>query len=108
MNGVREYFSRKYSEFSNIMAVCDYVISVEEHTDYIIKIIKELVDESKKVKGHTPLMVQFKLSASTEYKAALKDLIDNLCEYDLVENPTLQFFKADKSELGDVTLKNVD
>lgn len=53
-------------------------------------------------------MVQFKLSASTEYKAALKDLIDTLCEYDLVENPTLQFFKADKSELGDVTLKNVD
>jgi hypothetical protein len=39
------------------MAVCDYVISVEEHTDYIIKIIKELVDESKKVKGYTPLMV---------------------------------------------------
>jgi hypothetical protein len=39
------------------MAVCDYVVSVEEHTDYIIKIIKELVDESKKVKGHTPLTV---------------------------------------------------
>jgi len=58
------------------MAVCDYVVSVEEHTDYIIKIIKELVDESKKVKGHTPLTVQFKLGESSEYKTALKELID--------------------------------
>jgi hypothetical protein len=49
------------------MAVCDYVISVEEHTDYIIKIVKELVDESNRVKGHTPLMVQFKLGESSEY-----------------------------------------
>ena len=67
MNGVREFFSKKYNEFQNIMAVCDYVISVEEHTDYIIKIVKELVDESNRVKGHTPLMVQFKLGESTEY-----------------------------------------
>jgi hypothetical protein len=52
------------------MAVCDYVISVEEHTDYIIKIIKELVDESKKVKGYTSLNVQFKLGESSEYKTA--------------------------------------
>jgi hypothetical protein len=60
------------------MAVCDYVVSVEEHTDYIIKIIKELVDESKKVKGYTPLTVQFKFGESPEYKTALKELIDTL------------------------------
>jgi hypothetical protein len=29
-------------------------------------------------------------------------------EYELVENPNLKFFKADKSELGEVILKNVD
>ena len=39
------------------MAVCDYVISVEDHTDYIIKIIEELVNEANRVKGYTPLMV---------------------------------------------------
>ena len=42
------------------MAVCDYVISVEEHTDYIIKIIKELVDESKKVKEDVLLEHNYK------------------------------------------------
>lgn len=57
MNGVREFFSKKYSEFQNIMAVCDYVISVEDHTDYIIRIVKELVDESNRVKGYNSLMV---------------------------------------------------
>lgn len=53
------------------MSVCEYVISVEEHTDYIIKIIKEFVDESNKIKGYTPLMVQFKLEESNDYQNAL-------------------------------------
>ena len=39
------------------MAVCDYIINIEDHAEYIIKIIKELVDESNRVKRHSALMV---------------------------------------------------
>ena len=39
------------------MAICDYVISIEEHSEYIIKFVEELVQKSINENGHNLIMI---------------------------------------------------
>lgn len=62
MNGMGYYFNYKYKDLNSVMAVCDFVVSLEENSDVIIKIVHEFVDEAMKMQGHSPLRDQFKVS----------------------------------------------
>ncbi len=73
---------------------CDYVINVEEHSDIIIKTIHDLVDESEKIKEFNPFMEQFKIKEKTEYYLVLKELINNIKEYELLEEPKFLNFES--------------
>jgi hypothetical protein len=66
MNGMGYYFNNKYKDLNSVMAVCDFVVSLEENADIIIKLVGEFVDEAMRVQGRSPLRDQFKVCAMDE------------------------------------------
>lgn len=61
MSGLNDYYANNYKEFDLLMEECHYVISVQENTDTICKIVGNLISEIESKVGCNTLRHQYKL-----------------------------------------------
>lgn len=80
MNGMGYYYNYKYKDLNSVMAVCDFVVSLEENADIVIKIVQEFVEEAMKVQGHSPLRDQFKVYTMDDSATQFLDF-ESMTEY---------------------------
>ena len=80
MNGMGYYFNYKYKDWNSMMAVCGFVVSLEENSDIVIRIVREFVEEAMKVQGHSPLRDQFKVHAMDDTATQFLDF-DSMADY---------------------------
>lgn len=105
MNGMDNYYNEKYQELQELMAECDFVVSVEDHASLITRVVGDFVDAAMSRKGYTPLLHQFKVSQCLLLESQFLDA-DALAaaEFPLTAESPFDQFKADQSALGAMTL----
>jgi len=103
MSGIPEYFSEHQAEFDALMKENKYVVSVEEHSQSICKIIDEMIGQVMARNGTNGLLTQFKLYQGQ----APASKFANAGSLKLDANSQFDFFKGDNSELGQLTLKEI-
>lgn len=91
MNGMGYYFNYKYKDWNSMMAVCDFVVSLEENADIIIRIVHEFVEEAMNVQGHSPLRDQFKVYAMDDTATQFLDF-ESMADYAVGVVPDEQFY----------------
>ena len=69
INGMGHYYYYRYKDLNTVMAACDFVVSLEENADIVIKLIREFVDEAITMQGRSPLSAQFKVGSMDESAA---------------------------------------
>ena len=108
MNGMAYYYNYKYKDLNSMMAVCDYVVSLEENSDIVIQIVQEFVEEAGKVQGNNPLRNQFKVWAMDDTANQFLEF-GSVADYAVGVAPDEAFyqFRADQSELGQIALSDV-
>jgi len=108
MNAMGYYFHAKYEELGSLMAVCDFVVSIEENAEMVIKVVQDFVDEAMKVQGYCPLRDQFKVCSMSDSATQFLDF-EALTDYTVTLNPDEQFyqFSSDQTELGKAKLNDV-
>lgn len=71
MNGITEYYNAKIHEYKKFMVQCDYVISVQKHSDFIADFIADVHNHALQTKSYSVLRDQLRLTSGnrdpTEY-----------------------------------------
>jgi len=80
------YFHAKYEELGSLMAVCDFVVSIEDNAEMVIKVVQDFVDEALKVQGYCPLRDQFKVCSMSDSATQFLDF-EALTDYTVTLNP---------------------
>ena len=106
MNKIPDYYASKQDEFEQLMATSNYVLSIDEHSELIIQIVKDFVVMSLERNGYCCLQHQLKLY-QTKFEGTLyvdQGAIGDSYSYD--NNPRMEYFKNDEV-LGQLTLKDM-
>ena len=108
INDMGYYFYYKYKDLQTVMAACEFVISLEEHADIVIKVISEFVDEATHIRGVSPLSSQLKYENIDECGLQFVQIgyMGDLVVTRLPEKLFYQF-KNDQSKLGKIRLIDV-
>ena len=89
------------------MEECKYVVSIQDHTNMIVKVVESVIAETTATGNINNLRHQLKTyQGGWEGSCYVdKSIVQNYSPIEAM--PTMEYFKGDSSELGQLTIKEV-
>jgi hypothetical protein len=107
INGLPQYYAQNYKEFDQLMEECKYVISVEDHSEQICKVVKNLIDATIEQGGKNALRFQYKTYKGPFSGSEWADEKTLAQSFVIDQVPNLTQFKGDP-ELEKLALNEID
>ena len=108
ISGVSPYFYSKIRELEMFIAsdVNNYIVNLEENSDWVITQIEGLMAECQKVNGMKTLFHQLKFNEDTKFGDNLMSDLQK-SGYNVSDSDKFEFFKDETSDIGKARLATV-
>ena len=107
INKIQHFWTAQLPTYQNVMAVKNYVISIDTDQDVIYDTINQLVTEAMNQNGYCSLQHQLRMY-QTQFEGTSFCSQDSLgAAFVIDNNPRMEYFKAEPVPLGNLNLKDM-